>query len=433
MNAIASPRAPGPRGFAALRATLHFLRDPLDYLVTLRQYGEVVRTATGPYVFHTFFDPRGIRHVFVNHPERFSKRGVIDDLTPVLGDGLLTAVGAIWKERRSALMPCLTRAATSRIVPVVDESVRSIVSRWKPGDVIDATDEMMRMALIVVGRALFDVSLGERVAEVSAAVEQVSRLAFRRSKSIIKLPFRVPTPGNRAYGRAIQTLRSLVDDIVNQAGQRSAFMRQLHQATNNSPDALRDEVMTFLLAGHETTASTLAWTLAHVSRDAQLQNRAREQIRTVVSGDDALTDKQVEQLPLVDAMISEAMRLYPPGWLLMRRAQESDEVLGFAVPRGSFVVAPVYALHRHPDYWNAPDRFDADRFLDPSVPVDPLVYIPFGVGPRRCIGETFARIEMRILLARLLDRFRLEPLGEIPQPQPLTTLRPRDPVRVRLL
>ncbi len=98
-----------------------------------------------------------------------------------------------------------------------------------------------------------------------------------------------------------------------------------------------------------------------------------------------------------------------------------------------FVVAPVYALHRHPDYWTAPDRFEADRFLDQSVPADPLVFIPFGVGPRRCIGETFARIEMRIFLARLLDRFRLEPLGDIPQPQPLTTLRPREPVRVRLL
>lgn len=433
MTTNISSRAPGPRGLAALRAVRHFLRDPLDYLVTLRQDGETVRSGIGPFVFHTFYDPRGIRHVFVDHPERFTKRGVIDDLVPVLGDGLLSSEGDRWTERRNALLPCFTRRALSAMIPAVDDAVNSLLSCWKRGDVIDAGPEMMQLALTIVGRALFDVSLSASVTEVSTAVEQVSRLALYRGRSFIKLPLRVPTPGNLAYRRAIKALRVIVDDIVEQAGQRSDFMRQLHKATNADPVAVRDEVMTFLLAGHETTASTLAWAIAHVSRDAQLQNRAREQIRAVVSGDDHLSAEHLERLPLIDAIISESMRLYPPAWLIMRRAEEPDEVMGYAVPRGSFVVAPVYALHRHPDYWTEPDRFNADRFLDPSVPVDPLVFIPFGVGPRRCIGETFARIETRILLARLLHRFRLEPLGDIPQPQPLTTLRPREPVRVRLL
>jgi len=391
-----------------------------------------VRTAAGPVVFHTFFEPRGLRHMLVDYPQRFTKRGVIDDLIPVLGNGLLTAEGAPWRGRRSELTPCLAPRALALIVPAMDEAVRTMVDHWDHDDVIDASRDMMHLALTIVGRTLFDVNLGDRAPEVSAAVEQVSRLAYRRTRSFLKLPLRMATPANRAYRRSIDVLRGLVDGIVIEAGKRSPFMRRLHESTASDGDALRHEVMTFLLAGHETTATTLAWTFAHLGRDAGLQERARYEARAILAEGD-LTATRLDGLPLIDAIVSETLRLYPPGWMIVRRAEEADEILGYAVPRGSFVVAPVYALHRHPDFWTAPDRFDPDRFLDERVPPDPLIYIPFGAGPRRCIGETFARLEARVLLVRLLDRFALEPVGDLPPPQPLTTLRrPREPVRMRL-
>jgi cytochrome P450 len=414
-----------------LRATRHFLRDPLDYFVDLRRYGEVVRTSVGPLVFHTFYDPRGLRHVFVDHPQRYSKRGVIDDLRPVLGEGLLSAEGAAWRERRAALAPGLSPQALVGLVPAMDEVAGRLLARWKRDDVVDASSEMGRLALGVVGQTLFGVPLEHDAERISAAVEQVARLALQRSQSLLKAPLSWPTPANRAYRGAIGVLRHLVDGIIREAGTKAPFMRRLHAATGGDVDALRHEVMTFLLAGHETTATTLAWSLALLSRDEELQERARDACRAVKGGG-ALMAQALDELPLIDAIVSETLRLYPPGWMLMRRAEEADTILGYDVPRGSFITAPVHALHRHPDLWERPERFQPSRFLEGRVPPDPLAYLPFGAGARRCVGEAFVRLETRVLLVRLLTRFRLQPVGELPAPLPLMTLRPREPVRLRL-
>lgn len=431
MASVRAARAPGPRGLDALRAVRHFLRDPLDYLVDLRRYGEVVRTAAGPLVFHTFYDPRGLRHVFVDHPQRYSKRGVIDDLRPVLGEGLLSAEGAAWRERRAALAPGLSTQALAGLVPAMDAVAVAQLASWKRDDVIDASAAMGRLALGVVGETLFGVRLEREAERISTAVEQVARLALQRSQSLFKLPSGWPTPANRAYRAAIGVLRQLVDGILREAGTKAPFMQRLHAAAAGDADALRHEVMTFLLAGHETTATTLAWSLALLSRDADLQDRAREACRGVPRGG-ALTAQAIDGLPLIDAIVSETLRLYPPGWMLMRRAEQSDTILGYEVPRGSFITAPVHALHRHPDLWERPERFEPERFLGGRALPDPLAYLPFGAGPRRCVGEVFVRLETRVLLVRLLSSFRLLPVGELPAPRPLMTLRPREPVRVRL-
>lgn len=434
MNASPANRAPGPRGpVAAIRCIRHFLRDPLDYQIWLRQFGPVVRTQAGPFVFHSLYDARALRHVFVDHPQRYSKRGIIDDLIPVLGNGILSSEGEAWKKRRSALTPGMTRRAMDGIVPIMDEIVQTMVSRWQPGDVIDVSSEMAHLALAIVGQTLFGVKLQDRAAEVSMAVEAVSRLALKRTNSFVKLPLWLPTQNNIGYRRAIGVLKRQVDAIITEAGTKASFMRLLHEVTDGNHDALRHEVMTFMLAGHETTANTLAWALGHLAHQAPLQERARAEARQHLNVESA-TAHQLESLPVIDAVISETLRLYPPGWILMRRAESDDDVLGFAVPRNSFMTAPVYALHRNPDCWPDPARFDPDRFIGESQSQrDPLMYVPFGLGPRRCIGEGFARLESRLALARILERFHLQPVTDLPPPQPLTTLRPRVGIRVRVV
>lgn len=424
-------RAPGPRGWGNLRAMRHFLRDPLDYLIQLRRYGELVRTQVGPFVFHTLYKPSDIRQVLVDQPEQFTKRGVIDDLLPVLGNGLLASEGALWRERRRALSPALGTGALRRLINEMDVVVQSFLDDWQTDRVVHVNDEMMRLALSVVGRALFGVSLGERASALSLAVERVSQLAYRRSKSIVKLPLAAPTPANRAYRQAIKHLRLQVDQIMDTPGP-TEFMKQLHQVTGTNRDAQRDEVMTFLLAGHETTATTLTWMLAHLSRGGDVLREARRDALGVAFGED-ITLERLEKLRLIDAIASEAMRLYPPGWMLMRRAEQDCAIGGFAVKRNSFISIPVHAIHRHPDYWPNPDLFNPRRFLQPDTPSDPLAYLPFGAGPRRCIGEGFARLEIKLFMVRLLQRFDLEPIGDLPKPMPLTTLRPNGPVYVRII
>jgi|GEM_PF-498352 len=425
-------RAPGPRRFDALRAMRDFLRDPLDYLLRLQRYGDVVRTGAGTHVFHTIYSPVGLRQTFIDQPQRYTKRGVIDDLVPVLGDGLLISEGTTWKQRRSELSPCMARRALDDLVPTFDHAVQDALTRWQVEQDIDASRETEYLALLVVGRALFDVCLDKRASDISVAVEQVSRLALRRSRSFVKVPLSIPTPPNRAYLRAIDVLQRHADEIIAEAARRSPFMARAHAATEPDTTALRNEVITFLLAGHETTANTLAWAIGHLAQDQVLQNCAREESRQVLA-QGSLTVNAINSFELINAIISETMRLYPPGWMLLRRAEETGEVMGYTVPRHSFVVAPVYALHRDPRCWPDPERFDPRRFIHASsTQHDPLMYLPFGIGPRRCIGEGFARLEMCIALARMLDSFRILAVGQLPEPQPLTTLRPSEPIRVMI-
>jgi cytochrome P450 len=300
---------------------------------------------------------------------------------------------------------------------------------------VDASKACLGLALAIVARTLFGADLGTRTEEISTAVEEVSRRALQRAQAWIPTPLAWPTPGNRAYRRAIQTLDACVRALLRAEPNSDVFARLSATVDPRSGRTLderdlRDEGMSLFLAGHETTASTLAWTLDHLARAPELQARLRAEARERL-GDGAQRAEGLADLPLLDAVVSEVLRLHPPAWLLMRRALAADELAGFEIPARSFLSVPVYTIHRLASLWPDPERFRPERFLD-GAPPHPCAFLPFGAGPRRCLGEAFARAETRVVLTRLLERFELRPVGAPPEPAPFLTLRPASAVRLVL-
>lgn len=406
-----------------MRASVFFLRDPLGYLVALRErWGELVRTTAGPLVFHTFYDPRWVRAVLVDQAGLGSKRGVLDELEPVLGTGLLRSEGELWRRRRQALQPGFSRAAVDALAPTMQAEIDAWLRSWAPPTAgeVDATRGCLHLALAVVARTLFGRSLGSRTEQVSRAVEQVADLSFRRGKALIAPPLWMPTPRTRRYRASIQTLRATVRELVPSLAELPDVLRPLaDDRGGDGLEAARDEAMNLFLAGHETTASTLAWALDHLARAPDWQDAVR-------------AEAGCRDTPMADALVSEVLRLHPPAWMLVRRAEQACTVGGYRIPRRSFLVVPVFALHRHPDHWKEPSRFDPARFQR-GEGVDPGIFLPFGAGSRRCIGEAFARLELRLALGAVTSRHRLEPIGPAPGHRVLTTLRSEPAVRLRLL
>ncbi len=437
-------RAPGPSAFNYLGGCLSFLRDPLAYFLEMQaEWGGVVRGRVGPLLFHTLFDPRLVREALVDHHDQLTKRGVVDELIPLLGNGLLVSEGAQWKGRRDGIAPMLARQALGPLVEAMEIEADAVVDRWDAararGEPVNASADAMHFAIAVIGRALFGLDLGRSAGRISEAVETVARLAYDRSKSLVRLPLGVPTPVNRAYRAAIAELDTIVYGALRDgSSDRSCLLPRLRELTDPLSGAslgdrdLRDEAMSLLLAGHETTANTLAWAFDHLSRDAGLQERIRGELqggRPPPENGEALG---LAPVPVLDAVISETLRLAPPAWIIMRRALNPFELDGYTIPRRSFVGIPIFAIQRNPDHWPEPERFLPDRFLDVNEQ-DQHAFLPFGLGPRRCPGEFFARAETRVLLSKLLERFRFKGIAsDPPRPEPLATLRPAESVLLRL-
>ena len=439
---VLSRRAPGPAGIFGLREVIGFLRDPLDFYLGLQsEWDGIVRGRVGPFLFHTLFDPSLVREALVVNHDFYTKRGVIDELLPLLGNGLLASEGESWKARREAVAPLLARRSMESLLPAMEAEADSVVARWKSTDgkpkIVNASVDAMHFAISVIGRVLFGLDFTDRAGSISDAVESVARLALQRSSALVKLPLRFPTQANRAYSKAIAELDEIVFGGI-RAAERTAdcLFLQLEAIVDPSTGKqltetdLRDESMSLLLAGHETTANTLAWILDHLGREKEWQDRARTEARDTLASLEPGKALGSSPMPIIDAIVSEALRLAPPAWLMMRRALVDHEVGGYRISKRSFVAIPIHAIHRSSAYWEEPERFNPARFLE-KAEGDLEAFLPFGIGPRRCPGEFFARAETRILLAKVLTDFELESVAPSPKPQPLATLRPAEHVRLR--
>ena len=439
---VSSRRAPGPAGILGLRGVIGFLRDPLQYFLGLQsEWDGIARGRAGPFLFHTIFDPSLVREALVVNHDCYTKRGVIDELLPLLGNGLLASEGESWKARREAVAPLLTRRSMESLLPAMEVEADSVVARWNSTDgqpqIVNSSVDAMHFAISVIGRVLFGLDLTDRAASISDAVESVARLALQRSSALVKLPLRFPTPANRAYSRAIAELDEIVFGGI-RAVERTdeCLFHQLKAVIDPSTGKqltetdLRDESMSLLLAGHETTANTFAWILDHLGREREWQERARTEARETLASLESGKTLGSSPMPIIDAIVSEALRLAPPAWLIMRRALVDHEVGGYRIPKGSFVSIPIHAIQRNPAYWEEPELFNPARFLE-KAESELEAFLPFGMGPRRCPGEFFARAETRILLAKVLTHFELESVAPSPKPQPLATLRPAEHVCLR--
>ncbi len=365
-------------------------------------------------------------------------------LRPMLGNGLLGSEGTFHKKQRQTILPVFTPARIAQYAPGIANATGEMVSRWDDGETVDFHREMTRLTLRIVGETLFGVrGLGGNADELGGAITTAMGYFIRVLRSPIRSPFAGVPFWRPDVRRAIATLNRAVYGLIAERRRAGATGNDLlslllnarDEAGEPMPDAqVRDEVMTFFLAGHETTANALAWTFYLLARHPEEHARVESEARAVLGGRPA-TYADIEKLPRTLVAIKEAMRLYPPAFAFTRRARVDTELLDYHVPAGSAIILNVYLMHRDAHYFPDPDVFDPSRFSPDAEKTRPrFAYLPFGGGHRVCIGAAFALMEMQIVVATVLSRVGVSvDDGEMAQEvETLITLRPKGSMALRV-
>lgn len=415
-------------------------REPLRYLLDLhREYGDVVRVRFGPMLFHMVSHPDHVKHVLVDNAARYHKGERFKQAaSPLIGNGLLLSEGDFWRRQRRIAQPTFHRQRLARFVSAMaaatDETLTRIAARAAAGRSFDVAEEMARLTLRIVGRTFFGIELGGDADEVGPAIEFLNEHASDRIFNPIPFVEKLPTPDNRRFVAAIAMIDRIIYGILDErrrAGREGDDLvamlleaRDEETGERMTDRQLRDELVTFYLAGHETTSNALAWTLYLLSKHPTIERELRAEARAVL-GDRAPTLEDLAKLRLTTAVIEESMRLYPPAWITSRLALADDEIAGYHVPSGSQVFLAAYVTHRDTRFWDNPEGFDPARFSPDQVKGRPrYAYWPFGGGPRVCIGNHFAMMEMQIIVPMLVRTFRLDLVpGARVVPNPVVTLR----------
>jgi cytochrome P450 len=423
------------------------LRDPLGFQLRARErFGDVVRFRNGTILVHFLYHPDHVRRVLHDCQKHYLRGWQYRLLRRLFGDNLVVSDGDFWMRQRRLAQPAFHRDRLAKYAEVMVDATGQMLGRW--GDAaaeqaIDVWREMSRLTLAIAGRALFSQDASQEADAVGREFGIVASYLEQRFNKPLTLPVWVPTATNRQFKAAKRTLYAIVQEFIRErrreGGDRGDLLSMLMQARDEetgeqmTDEQLCCEALTFLIAGHETTATALAWTWFLLASHAAVRQRVREEIEAVL-GDRPPTAADVPRLRMTRMVIEEAMRLYPPIWALTREAVVEDEVGGYRIPAGSMIVLSPFVTHRHPDFWEKPDVFDPDQFSAERVAQRPKgAYFPFLSGPHQCIGNEFAMLEMCLIVAGVLQKFDLELRpGQAIQPKASLALRPNGPVWVML-
>ncbi len=441
---VLKPLAPGPLPVRVPLATEPLgirgslaagRRNVLELIPEIATHAPILSGRTGKR-WHMVMDPEALKRVLrdnlANYPKSLVTKLI---LGPAIGDSLFVAEGAEWHWQRRTAAPVFSHRNVAALGPVMTAAAERACARLVPGRAANLFDEMVTATFEVIADVTFTSGEGFDRAAVHRAIEQyIGQTAKVSLLDILGAPGWVPRPHRMVTGAAMRQTKLLADRAIEA---RRAVGTRLppdlldllmagadpDSGRKMSTDELRDNLLTFIVAGHETTALTLSWALYLCAFDQGVQAAARAEAQAVL-GERAATVADLPALTLARRIVDEALRLYPPAAFLSRTAQAPDELCGREVRRGDTVILPIYALHRHHRLWDRPDAFDPSRFVDPRA-VPRFHYLPFGDGPRICIGASFALQEAVIILATLLARFRFTPVpGRDPKPVMILTLRP---------
>jgi cytochrome P450 len=416
---------------------LRVSRDRLGLMAwAAQEYGDAVQLRMGPKVLYLFNHPDHAKHILSDHQDNYRKGIGLVHARRALGDGLLTSDGARWRRQRRAVQPVFQRDRIAQAASVVVAEAEKLAARWRQrvGGTLDVVTEMTQLTLGVLGRSLLQTDLGSS-GQIGRAFEMVQNQAMFEMVTLNLVPSWLPLPTQVRFRRARRQLDSLVDQLISGRSVPAGgddLLSRLIAATAGEGDPrharrqIRDELVTILLAGHETTASTLGWTWYLVDQRPDVADRLRAEAQETLGGRPPAYD-DLPKLTYTSMVIEEAMRLYPPVWMLTRRAVGDDEVGGFHVPAGADVLICPYTLHRHPRFWERPDQFMPERFSPEGSRDRPrYAYLPFGAGPRFCVGSHLGMMEAVLVVAMVAREFRLRlPPGRRVVPEPMLSLRVR--------
>jgi enediyne biosynthesis protein E7 len=440
---------PGPPARAVPGLLRKLWQDRLSLLSDAAdEFGDVVRFAMGPKTIYYFNHPDHAKHVLADNAGNYHKgMGLAQARRRILGDGLLTSEGDTWRRERRVLSPAFRRERIAGFAGVVADAGAALVGRLETrvGEgPVDLVSEMTWLTMNVLGRTLLDADLS-KLHMLGPAFDVAQDQAMFEMVTLGAVPLWLPLPRSRRFRTARRQIDDSVRTLLAARGRGAAadsedVISLLLAADGGERDAgarwrvLRDELVTILLAGHETTASTLSWTWYLLARHAEAASAMRAEAVRVL-GDRPPRFEDVAGLPYTTSVIQEAMRLYPPVWGLPRKAQAADEIDGYRIPAGADVMICPYTLHRHPGFWPDPDQFVPERFASWSPPpAHRYAYIPFGAGPRVCVGSHLGMMEAVLIAAMVARKFRFELAGTAdPRPEPNLSLRVRGGLPVRVL
>jgi cytochrome P450 len=429
---------PGPKHFIPIANLITIRRDPIGFMMMLaREYGDLAYFKLGPQPVFLINHPDYIRDVLITHHKNFMKGEGLQRAKRLLGEGLLTSEGEFHLRQRRLAQPAFHRHRIAGYAATMVDYTARMRDRWQDGETRDIAREMMRLTLAIAGKTLFDTDVASEADEIGNALSQAMAL-FNR----VTLPFsqyleKLPLPATRRFQKARQrldaTIYRIIDERRRSGEDRGDLLSMLIQARDEEGDGtgmtdeqLRDEAMTIFLAGHETTANALTWTWYLLSQNPEVETKLHAEIDELLNGRLPAAE-DYPRLRYTEMVFAESMRLYPPAWILGRRALNDYQINDYHIPARSILLMSQYVMHHDGRYFPNPSKFEPERWTPEAKESRPkFSYFPFGGGTRVCIGEHFAWMEGVMAIASIAQRWklRLSP-GQRIEMQPLVTLRPK--------
>lgn len=437
------PIPPSPKEKHWLFGSGYILRNNAHEVVPqlIKKYGEIISLSLPFTRIVIAAKPEYARYVLVDNNKNYRKSLAYDMIKLLLGNGLLTSEGDFWRKQRRLAQPAFHKQKLADLTAMMVRKAQGEVERIKPkaesGEYFDVAPDMTNLTLDIISEAIFSNGVDDKAGLVSQQITLLNQMATEKLNAPIRLPASIPTPTNRRERKSIKILDDIIYGIIEErrkSGEsKSDLLSMLLDArdeeTGEGMDRkqLRDEIMTIFIAGNETTANAMAWILYLLSQNPDAEEKMIKEIDEKLDAGTELNFHNVLGFQYVRQVIDEAMRLYPPAWVVGRRNYEDDEIGGYRIIKNTNVLVPIMYFHRSEKYWDEPLKFKPERFA-PELRnnIDRYVYFPFGGGPRLCIGNNFAIMEMQIILIHLYRnyKFRLKP-GFTVEPEPLITLRPK--------
>ena len=423
-----------------------FGRDFFTFMIeNQRRYGDFYDVHLPHVPLLVLSKPEYAKHVLVTNNKKYGKSFAYEFLRHPLGNGLVTSEGDFWLKQRRIAQPAFHRERLANLATTITEATQAMLQEW--GDELsdaprNVSHDLMRLTAQVVARALFGSDIGASSPAIVRCINVINQHITDKVSNPFRLPHWLPNEKNRAYQAALQELDQLVYDIIAERRSASSLHHDLLAMLMDTEDAdtkermsdrqVRDEVVTLFIAGTETSAVALSWALYLLATHPEEKARVYQETQRGGLMDSSLGNLG-EDLPHTNRVLQETMRLYPPVWIIGREAREDDEMDGYFIPRGSQVYICPYIIHRHPALWEQPERFWPDRFADSDAQRHKFAFFPFGGGPRYCIGNHFAQLEMQLVLNQIISKFDIQlATNQVIAAEPLITLRPRGGVSLTL-
>ncbi len=437
-----------PRGRWLVGHLWDFKQRPLDTMTSWRgRYGDLVRFQFGTTSCYLLSHPDLAEEVLLHNSEDFGKIYDADKPTGlglVLGNGLLTSEGPVWKKNRRLIQPVFQRQHVAEMAYEMATAGERLLDRWGKLDLrqpVEIAGEMMKLTLDVITRTMFSTSFLHEADHLAPALTTLIRYAFQSFHNPLRVPLWVPTPANRAFREAKASVDGLIYGLIRERRQsamrRNDLLDRLLHAVDQdtgvglTDEQLRDELLTIATAGHETTANALSWTWYLLARHSTVRERFHQELSNVLGNRTPDLDS-LPRLPYTRAVFEEALRLYPPAPALQRKAFVDTSVAGCPVKAGSLTIISLWNIQRYPAVWVEPNAFLPERFIDDASTVRPrLAYMPFGAGQRTCIGNHFAMMEGSLLLALIGQRYQLDlAVEQVVEPDVAVTVKPKNGLKM---